>query len=61
MSSWDPLADYPAPTADEAVAPDGIAEAFSGSGGRVVGVQWHPEMMRSRLDRTLFENLARAA
>jgi len=45
----------------EAVAPDGIVEAFSGSGGRVVGVQWHPELMRSSLDRALFENLARAA
>jgi putative glutamine amidotransferase len=45
----------------EATAPDGIVEAFSGSGGRVVGVQWHPELMRSRLDRALFENLARAA
>lgn len=45
----------------EAVAPDGIVEAFSGSHGRVVGVQWHPEWMRTRLDRSLFRGLARAA
>lgn len=45
----------------EATAPDGIAEAFSGSAGRVVGVQWHPELMRSTLDRRLFEGLALAA
>lgn len=45
----------------EATAPDGIVEAFSGSRGRVVGVQWHPELMRSGLDRRLFENLALAA
>lgn len=45
----------------EATAPDGIVEAFSGSGGRVVGVQWHPELMRSKLDVALFERLALAA
>lgn len=45
----------------EATAPDGIVEAFSGHAGSVVGVQWHPEFMRSRLDVALFENLARAA
>lgn len=45
----------------EALAPDGIVEAISGDAGRTVGVQWHPEMMRSRLDIALFQSLALAA
>lgn len=45
----------------EGHAPDGIVEAFSGEGGRVVGVQWHPELMRSPLDVALYEGLALAA
>jgi gamma-glutamyl-gamma-aminobutyrate hydrolase PuuD len=28
-----------------AVAADGITEAIEGQAGRLVGVQWHPEML----------------
>lgn len=45
----------------EATAPDGIVEAISADGGRTVGVQWHPELLRSRLDTALFQGLALAA
>lgn len=46
----------------EARAPDGLVEAFSMSDrSSVVGVQWHPELGESMLDRSLFENLVLAA
>ena len=41
----------------EARAPDGLVEAFSA--GSVVGVQWHPEVMRSPVDLSLFRRLSR--
>lgn len=43
----------------EARAPDGLVEAFSA--GSVMGVQWHPEVLRSPVDRMLFERLVSAA
>jgi putative glutamine amidotransferase len=45
----------------EAVAEDGVTEAFSGHGGQVVGVQWHPELMRDAIDARLFQRLAMRA
>lgn len=46
----------------EARAHDGLIEAFSASPrGTVVGVQWHPELGASAFDRSLFEDLVRAA
>ena len=31
-----------------AASSDGIIEAFEMDGGRIIGVQWHPEMMAAR-------------
>lgn len=46
----------------EARAGDGLVEAFSASPrGTVVGVQWHPELGRDPFDRSLFEDLVKAA
>lgn len=46
----------------EAMAEDGLVEAFSSRPrSSVVGVQWHAELGSSRLDRALFEDLVAAA
>lgn len=45
-----------------AVAPDGVLEAFEGTGDRfLVGVQWHPELTDDEAGRRLFAALVDAA
>lgn len=45
-----------------AVADDGTVEGVEVSGARVVGVQWHPELLRHRPEHlALFETLVRLA
>lgn len=46
----------------EALASDGLVEAFSANvRAQVFGVQWHPEVGSSHLDQRLFADLVRAA
>jgi putative glutamine amidotransferase len=46
-----------------AIAPDGVIEAFEATGSRfLVGVEWHPDLMRDRPEqRRLFEALVASA
>ena len=37
-----------------ALAPDGVVEGFESADGRIMGVQWHPELERSRLSGLIF-------
>lgn len=37
-----------------ALAPDGIVEGFESADGRIMGVQWHPELERTRLSELIF-------
>jgi putative glutamine amidotransferase len=47
---------------EAAAAPDGVLEAFEGTGERfLVGVQWHPELEESDAGRRLFAALVDAA
>jgi len=47
---------------ESAVAPDGVVEAFEGTGDRFLfGVQWHPELGDDEASRKLFAALVDAA
>ena len=37
-----------------ALAPDGVVEGFESADGRIMGVQWHPELERTRLSELIF-------
>ena len=42
-----------------AVSPDGLVEALESEGGRIIAVQWHPELMHEEMQELFAWFLAR--